>query len=93
MVSCAGAWSEGVLLWRAEHDCQQGLYHLYVEGEPPPEFVTLRAQAIAAQATAGGEEADVDCLFDVPVELARVATGFCHDEAPNGEEETFETLA
>ncbi len=78
MVSRAVAWRDGVLAWSVLHDGQrEGVGHLAVAGEPP---AALSALASAARAQQQATPEGVDFLLDVPIDLARAATGFRHDD-------------
>jgi hypothetical protein len=94
MVSWASGWSDGRRVWSVTHDSEKGIEHIEAEGDLPPVFTSLWDQLAAQQAGAGGEEGDVDYLFDVPVELAKAVTGFRHDEGiPDSDDAPFEKLA
>lgn len=90
MVSSATGWKDGQLRWSVTHDAQQGLEHLDVQGEPPPEFAGIRAQKLAEQAADDGA---ADWLFEIPVETARSVVGYRHDaDVPGLSGEVFEVL-
>jgi hypothetical protein len=94
MVSWASGWSDGQKVWSVTHDSEQGIDHIEADGDFPPVFASLRDRLAAEQAGAGGEESDVDHLFDVPVELAKAVTGFRHDEElADSDDAPFEKLA
>ncbi len=61
------------------HDSGCGISHLKMEGELPPGSGAIRDRIMAKQQPAGGSHAEVDCAFDVPIELAEALTGFRHD--------------
>lgn len=87
-------WRGGVRLWSVVHDGQEGVYHLEAEGDLPVDFETLKAKYIEQQNNVGGENAGVDCLSEVPVELARGITGFGYNLSYDDDEEepVFEEL-
>lgn len=94
MVSQSEAWRDGVLLWSILHDAQHHIGHLETDGDLPEAFQALRETLTARQQSAGGDAADVDYLFDVPVEWARTITGYRHDaEFPGVDDAPFEVLA
>lgn len=94
MYSSAALWRGGACLWKVVHESDNGIYHLEAEGEPPAEFEFLRAEYVAMQDAEGGEDADVDYIFEVPLRLARDIAGYKHDEAEvAGREPRFEELA
>jgi hypothetical protein len=83
----ARGYRDGTEVWRVTHDCDKegGLYHLEVTGDPPNELEAIRREAIANQDAEGGQQADVDFLADVPLDLAKAICGFKHDdEWPEG---------
>jgi hypothetical protein len=91
MVSRATGWKDGQLRWSVTHDAQKGLLHLDVQGEPPAEFAAIRDRIVAEQAA---DDGSCDYLFDIPVETARSAAGYRHDEdVPGLSGEVFEVLA
>ncbi|HEY8615132.1 hypothetical protein [Phenylobacterium sp.] len=81
MYAEARGYEGGRELWRVVRDSEQEPYmHLAVTGEPPPQFASMRAKAFAEQEGEGGEDADVDLLYEVPLDLARSICGFKTDE-------------
>lgn len=91
MYSEARGWSDGKPVWAVIHDGSAGLDHLETEGAMPASFAGIRERLSLQRAAA---EATADYLFDVPVELAKMLTGFRHDEDITGAEaEPFEVLA
>ena len=93
MVSWASGWREGTKAWSVVHDCEKGRFHLDIKGEAPSELTGLREQLFAKQKADGGENADVDHVYDVPAELARKLTGFRHDQdIPGVSGAVFEVL-
>jgi hypothetical protein len=67
-------------LWNVWHDAREGIYDLHSTGAAPADFETIASAQKAEQDTAGGEEADVDHLFDAPINLAASITGYRHDQ-------------
>lgn len=80
MASSAEYWSRGVRGWWIGHDGEDGPKGLDLEGEPPPQLAAVRDDLERRQREAGGESADVDHLFDIPLATAREIVGFKHDE-------------
>jgi len=94
MYSAAEGWTNGRRVWSVTHDSSKARAHLELEGDLPPALSAIRARLESEQEAAGGDTADVDYLFDVPVELAKAVTGFRHDEDVGGTEPPlFEVLA
>ena len=77
----ARGYRDGAEVWRVLHDPDKGgsLLHLEVTGSPPASLDAIRAKAVARQEAEGGEDAGVDCISDVPLELAKSICGFKHD--------------
>ncbi|MEM5553274.1 hypothetical protein WNY63_21455 [Pseudoalteromonas neustonica] len=80
MYSSAEYWSSGSKKWTAVHDAQKGRYNLETSGSLPISFESLNARVTKEQDAEGGEKADVDLIFDIPLLLASELTGFKHDE-------------
>ena len=69
------------------------MYHLEAQGQLPPNFESIRSECLAEQDAEGGEEAEVDFVFEIPTRLAREITGFKHDEAiADVDQPSFENL-
>ena len=80
MFSSAAGWSDGQRKWSIAHDAQQGMLHLIASGQPPDSFNQIRSELLAQQQAEGGTEAEVDLVFDIPLQVARSIVGFKHDE-------------
>ena len=78
----ARGYRHGAEVWRVVHDPDKGesLFHLEVTGAPPAQFEAIRARLIAEQEAEGGEDANVDLVSDVPLDLAKSICGFKHDD-------------
>jgi hypothetical protein len=78
----ARGYRDGAEVWRVVHDCNKGesVFHLEVAGAPPGPFEDIRTKAVAEQEAEGGEDADVDLICDVPLDLAKSICGFKHDD-------------
>ncbi len=81
MASAAFAYRNGAKVWDVVHLAEQGLYHLEVNGSPPALLDTIHTEMKATQDEQGGDDAQVDCLFEVPLMLATAYFGYRHDEA------------
>ncbi|QPJ61861.1 MAG: hypothetical protein G3M70_08230 [Candidatus Nitronauta litoralis] len=93
MYSSAQYWGNGRKLWQVSHDSQQGMLNLEEEGILPEDFENIKSVKFAEQKKEGGEKADVDCVFDIPLHLAEALTGFRHDmENPDFENIEFSIL-
>jgi hypothetical protein len=80
MISEAAGWRHGRQEWRILHDCEKGLTHVHAEGNLPSVFAEIRTRLVEEQEAEGGDKADVDHVFDVPVEVAKSLTGYRYDE-------------
>ncbi|MFL5298287.1 MAG: hypothetical protein ACJ798_18060 [Phenylobacterium sp.] len=83
----ARGYRDGAEVWRVVHDPHKGesLFHLDVTGTPPAQFAAIRDKIVEEQAAEGGEDANVDLVSDVPLDLAESICGFKHDgEWPEG---------
>lgn len=80
MYSEATGWRDGRQIWFIRHDAQESIGHLEASGELPSIFFAIRSRLTSQQEAAGGEKADVDYIFDAPVDVAEALTGFRHDK-------------
>lgn len=94
MASAAFLYKDGAKAWDVVHLAEEGLYHLAVDGTPPALLDTIHAEMKATQDEQGGADAQVDCLFEVPLMLATALCGYRHDEAAllSGDELRFTEL-
>jgi hypothetical protein len=81
MASDAEGWRDGERVWSIAHDADQGLQHLELEGSLPEGFEALRHERFEELEDAGGDEADVDYVFDIPLDVATQITGFSHTDS------------
>jgi hypothetical protein len=94
MVSVAALWREGSKIWSVEHDAQEGPRHLVVSGELPAEMAAIIDEAKSSQDAEDKGDAEVDFIFDAPVDIAQRLTGFRYDrDDVDGVEPTFDVLA
>jgi len=80
MASSCEFWSGGKQKWRLSHEGEGGPKGLLVEGEPPANFPAIRGEMEQKQLVAGGDKADVDYIFEIPLKVAESIVGFKHDE-------------
>ena len=80
MCSFSCGWQHGQGVWLAMHDAQAGIRHLEVEGEMPRGFDQIRDHLLSQQDAEGGSEPDVDYVFDIPLETAKLVSGFSWSE-------------
>ena len=81
MASSSELWSGSVRKWRLLHEGENGPKGLEVEGEPPESLQQIRQEMETAQLAEGGDEADVDYIFEIPLRVAKALVGFKHDES------------
>jgi hypothetical protein len=81
MASSSEMWSYGKCQWRVSHEGENGPKGLSTDGVLPDSFPAIRNDMEKAQLAAGGDEAGVDYIFDIPLKLAQSLVGFKHDEA------------
>jgi hypothetical protein len=79
MFSGAVAWRDGAELWSIRHDAQEGTRHLITGGRLPPEAADIVDKARGAQDAEDAADTEVDFIFEVPVDVAQLVTGFRHD--------------
>jgi hypothetical protein len=79
MFSSAECYRDGLPAWSVFHDAQRDMYNLETDGTLPDGYAEVRSRLIREQDEAGGKDADVDFIFDIPLELAELLCGFKHD--------------
>ena len=93
MFSAAEYWAAGNQVWRVEHVGENGPVHLNTSGSLASGFEAMAAEHKEAQEVNGGEKADVDHYFEIPLNAAKEIIGFKHDEdIPGVDYERFEVL-
>lgn len=93
MFSSCELWTNRTRQWRVEHDAQRAIDDLATLGTLPEDFASTKAEFAEQQAAEGGEMADVDLHFEVPLSLAKNRVGFKHDEVNAADDdEQFEVL-
>jgi hypothetical protein len=93
MYSTVAAWEGGKELWAVVHDAQEGIMDLHVRGTPPDLYPAIRDRLWSEQEAEGGEDADVDFIFDIPLSLAHELTGYRYDQdGPGMQANGFEVL-
>lgn len=80
MASSAELWLGGSRKWWISHEGEDGPKGLDVDGEPPECFPSIQEQMQHAQRAEGGDQADVDYIFEIPLKVAQALVGFKHDE-------------
>jgi len=80
MASSTEFWSGGKKQWWLSHEGENGPKGLSVEGNVPDVFPAIRKEMEDIQLAEGGDEADVDYIFEIPLKVAQSLVGFKHDE-------------
>jgi hypothetical protein len=73
-------WSDGKRKWWLSHEGENGPKGLSTDGELPESFPAIRKAMEQSQLAAGGDAADVDYIFEIPLKVAQSLVGFKHDE-------------
>jgi hypothetical protein len=79
MASDARLYQGGEVIWALEHVAERGIFDMRVSGSPPEGFHQLWHETKEEQIDEGGDEADVDMLFDLPIKIAEKICHFRHD--------------
>lgn len=80
MASSAELWISGSRKWWLSHEGENEPKGLEADGELPQCFASIRAEMEGAQRAEGGDDADVDYIFDIPLKVSQALVGFKHDE-------------
>ena len=62
------------------HDAQEGIRHLDVEGQMPRGFDQIRDHLLSQQDAEDEAEAEVDYVYDIPLDTAKLVSGFSWSE-------------
>jgi hypothetical protein len=79
MTSSARLYANGEIVWGVSHDPAVSHMHLEMAGALPDELQNIFDRLVAAQESSGAGHADVDYIFDIPLELAHATCGFDED--------------
>lgn len=80
MASSSELWNQGKRKWKISHKGENGPKGLEAFGELPECFKGIKAEMEQAQLAEGGDAADVDYIFEIPLKVAQSIVGFKHDE-------------
>uniref|UniRef100_B0T086 Uncharacterized protein n=1 Tax=Caulobacter sp. (strain K31) TaxID=366602 RepID=B0T086_CAUSK len=80
MYADAMLYNDGKAVWSLSHFVGDGRFDLKTTGAPPGEIEQIRVKLIAEQKMNDEAHADTDFIFDIPVEAARLVTGYRHDQ-------------
>ncbi len=80
MASSSEFWVNGSRKWYLSHEGENGPKGLVSEGALPETFSEIRHEMEEAQIEEGGDAAEVDYIFEIPLKVAQSLVGFKHDE-------------
>jgi hypothetical protein len=80
MVCTSELWRNGAQIWRLEHDAQKSKEYISKSGVLPTGYSAIEREFSEQQKHAGGETADTDYFFEIPLQTAKSIVGFKHDE-------------
>ena len=92
MVSSLRRFDDGDETWWVIHEPEKGIFDLSFGGAPPKLLSEIRERLVAVQQSEGGEEANVDFIFEVPVQLGVALCGYRVDGGDGSEEPEFTEL-
>lgn len=92
MVSSLRRFDGGEETWWVIHEPEKGIFDLSFGGAPPKLLSEIRERLVAVQQSEGGEQANVDFIFDVPVQLGVALCGYRVDGGDGAEEPDFVEL-
>jgi hypothetical protein len=93
MASSSELWSSGQRKWWISHEGEDGPKGLSTDGTLPECFASIRSELEEAQRAEGGDDANVDYIFEIPLKVAQSIVGFKHDEnCPHLTDEQFVVL-
>jgi hypothetical protein len=79
MYSSCCEYRAGSQNWSVSHDAQKDIFNLETDGQLPDHFSGIKAEMLKQQIAEGGQNAEVDFIFDVPVMVGEKACGYRHD--------------
>lgn len=91
MFSEATGWKNGNRVWVVTHQGEHGPAGNRVSGDLPKQYGEITDSLTAQQELAGGVCAEVDYLFNAPLDLVNSLVGFSYDSKPP-DERGFEVL-
>lgn len=94
MASSSELWSNGTRKWRISHEGVNGPKGLDATGDLPECFPAIKSEMEELQRADGGDDAEVDYIFEIPLKVAQSLVGFKHDEdCAHISNEQFEVLS
>ncbi len=80
MFSSCSFWDKGKKAWSVKHRGDRNVFDLVKSGKVPKSYASLMEELVQKQKAESGENADVDHIFELPLELAKQLVGFRHDQ-------------
>jgi len=80
MASSSELWSGGKRKWFLSHEGENGPKGLTAIGNLPETLAPIQEEMQRLQLAEGGDEAGVDYIFEIPLNVAQDLVGFKHDE-------------
>lgn len=82
MYSIAEHWCDGQMIWSIKHGDtgDADVFHLEEKGKLPDNLTSIKEEIFAEQNAAGGVNAGVDIIIEIPSLVAKEMTGYKHDE-------------
>ena len=97
MASSSEFWRKGEILWAISHEGENGPVGFDFAGQLPDSLAEIRKEMEALQEAAGGLDAGVDYIFEIPLRVAQRLVGFKHDTDPGDQQlgrfEVYERVA
>jgi hypothetical protein len=81
MWSSVERWEHGRKAWSVAHRGEDSPLDLRTTGHVPADFIALKSAVLAQQEAEGGATANVDLVFDLPIDFARGQTHLHPDDA------------
>ncbi len=90
MFSSCAYWNKGRKVWFVRHNGDRGTFDITNSGKLPESYSLLKSEYIEKQKSEGGENAEVDFIFELPLQMAKQIVGFKHDEETDPIEGSYE---
>jgi hypothetical protein len=90
MFSSCACWNKGKKVWSVRHNGDRGTFDIVSSGKLPENYSSLKHELIEKQKTEGGENAEVDYVFELPLQMAKQLVEFKHDEEMDQVDRSYE---
>lgn len=81
LYSRSACFIDGRPVWQIVHDSSRGPRHLETDGVLPDGFYEIRSRLEAEQTQNDAGDADSDFIFDIPVEVAALGSGYRYNRS------------